>query len=324
LPPRGGGNREGSSSRIRRACRRSLACPSRRARPLRRYNALPPIQRRSRVSPEPDRDPTWAHSQASPIRRIRFSRAPLQPDSIGRVRGWRCQNVAEAASEVGACAAIENKEFSEASPEARREAFTEEQQCAAKRPTCTRARATTTQLLINRKILRGRDAATGRRIRGRYASRAGSGQILRGEIHGQLRRTHERGGARASIPIHDGCLHETRSSNADGERSHRSRRGAGRIESGDGGRSVSNGIDYKRERVGRAARRRVCDGNLNRRIRSCDIRRANRHFDLTRSLVELAGTRSAVQKSDRIGFESRSADKQREIGATRGDAVGRN
>src|ERR1700727_1730912 len=195
-----------------------------------RYNATPPIRQKSLVSREPRRDRTSAHSQASPTRRIRFSRAPLPQDSRARERGPRRQIAARAALKVGACVAIENKEFSKASPEARREAFTLEQPCAARRRSVRSARD-----LIDREIFGRRNAAAGRRIRNRYTSRTACGQVLRGGIHCQLRRTHESGGAGASVPIDDGCLHETRSSNADRERYHRSRRGAGRIKSGDGG-----------------------------------------------------------------------------------------
>ena len=99
------------------------ACPSQRSRLSVRYNATLPSRQKSRVSREPHRDPTSAYSQASPTRRIRFSHAPLPRDSRARERGSRRQIAARAASEVGACGAIENKEFSEASPEARRGAF---------------------------------------------------------------------------------------------------------------------------------------------------------------------------------------------------------
>ena len=100
-----------------------------------------PGQQKSHAGRAPGRDLTSAHSLAAPAHRSPSLRAPLPPDLKAKERGWYRLIAARVASEAGACGAIENKEFWEASPEARCKAFTYEQQCAARRRSVRRARA---------------------------------------------------------------------------------------------------------------------------------------------------------------------------------------
>src|ERR1700746_403388 len=96
-------------------------------------NAPLPIQQKTHPARKPARDLASPRTPAEPIRRILFSRAPLQPGLRAKELERRRRSAAQVASEVGPCGAIENKEFSKASPEPMHEAFTSEQHAGPKR-----------------------------------------------------------------------------------------------------------------------------------------------------------------------------------------------